>query len=169
MVLAFLKKSKSFAWSIAHIIMMVCVFSRNEIFFEKFLKNLKKSKTDRFFQSPINQSGKKRQKREAYLYNRKGIRIMNQTSGDSKREVLEICCSELQHVIHEKDKKYSKYAIFNGEDKNARVEISIGPGMEIEVKDGITTTPEKMMQILENKGSIKTEKQLKKQKDNIRE
>ena len=56
---------------------------------------MKKSKTDRFFQSPINQRGKKRQKREAYLYNRKGIRIMKNTNRGNKkiekRIILAIC------------------------------------------------------------------------------
>lgn len=90
---------------------------------------------------------------------------MNHTSGDSNFKGLEICCSTLQN---DPRNKYSKYLVFNGKNRNARVEIGIEPGMIITAKAGIETTEEKLKQILENKKNRKTEKQVNKQKDSIR-
>ncbi len=86
---------------------------------------------------------------------------MSQTSVDSKN-LVEICFSELQN---NPEKKNSKYKIFNGKDQSARIEISVGPGMILEVKDGIETTPENIKKILENQKNRLTEKQVSKGKN----
>lgn len=90
---------------------------------------------------------------------------MNHTIEDSKFKGLEICFATLQN---DPKNKYSKYAIFNGKDRNAKLEIGIEPGMVITTKTIMSQTLEEelKLKILEKQKDRKTEKQLKKQRDN---
>ena len=92
---------------------------------------------------------------------------MNHTIEDSKFKGLEICFAALQN---DPKNKYSRYAIFNGKDRNAKVEIGIEPGMVITAKTIIDKTLEEKLKlkILEKQKERKTEKQVNKQKDSIR-
>jgi len=71
---------------------------------------------------------------------------MNHTIEDSKFKGLEICFATLQN---DPKNKYSKYAIFNGKERNAKLEIGIEPGMVITTKTIMSQTLEEELVYLE--------------------
>ena len=92
---------------------------------------------------------------------------MNRTIEDSKFKGLEICFATLQN---DPKNKYSKYAIFNGKDRNAKLEIGVDLGMVITVKTIMDENLEDKikLQIKKQQEERKTQKQVDKQKDSIR-
>ena len=77
---------------------------------------------------------------------------MNRTIEDSKFKGLEICFSTLQN---DPKNKYSKYAIFNGKDRNAKLEIGVEPGMVITTKIMINLDHNIIVMVLMHLGKMK--------------
>lgn len=84
----------------------------------------------------------------------------------SIKDEIEICFSTLQN---DPKIKHGKYMIFNGKERNARVEFAIEPGMVITTKP-ITELPKEVeSQILKNREERMTEKAVQRRKQSENE